>query len=243
MPGETRRDRRSYDPPVADPTPARRALSILANTLLAFALLGLAWGSIPGYFADPVRALATVCEMVPTWVILAGVTAGAGRGVRHLEEGRGRIVILNLVWFLGLLAVVFTRARGIATLPGGRALEWAGLAVTALGTVYRVGPMIELGRRFSLRVAIQPEHTLQTTGFYAHIRHPSYAGMLLMVLGLALVFRSAVGLGLTLATLGITVPRMNREESFLAEQFGEAYRDYMRRTRRLCARLRVNIAS
>ena len=218
---------------MADPTPARRALSILANTLLAFALLGLAWGSIPGYFADPVRALATVCEMVPTWVILAGVTSGAGPGVRHLDEGRGRLVGLNVLWSLGLLAVVFTSARGIATLPRGAPLEWAGLGVTALGTVFRAGPMIELGRRFSLRVAIQEEHALQTTGFYAHIRHPSYAGMLLMVLGLALVFRSAIGLGLALATPGITVPRMNREEAFPAEQFGDAYRGYMRRTRRL----------
>ena len=218
---------------MAASTPARRALALLVNTVLALALLGLAWGSIAGYFADPVRALATVLMMVPMWVVLGGFTSGAGRGVRHLDEGRHRIVVLNAVWAGGLLLVVFTSARGIATLPGGRPLEWAGLAITALGTFLRVGPMIELGRRFSLSVAIQEEHALQTTGFYAHIRHPSYAGMLLMVLGLALVFRSAIGLVQALATLGITVPRMNREEAFLAEQFGEAYRDYMRRTRRL----------
>ena len=214
---------------MAAPSAARRALALLFNTVLAIALLGLAWGSIPGYFADPVRTLAAVCALAPGWVVFASLTAGAGRGVRHLDEGRGRLVILNVVWSLVLL----TSARGIATVPGGRPLEWAGLAVTVLGTVFRVGPMIQLGRRFSLRVAIQAEHPLETTGFYARVRHPSYAGMVLMELGLALVFRSAIGLGLALATVGITVPRMKREEAFLAEHFGDAYRDYMRRTRRL----------
>jgi len=50
-----------------------------------------------------------------------------------------------------------------------------------------------LGHRFSGLVAIQPGHVLATCSIYGVIRHPSYLGLLLKVLGWALGFRSGVG--------------------------------------------------
>jgi protein-S-isoprenylcysteine O-methyltransferase Ste14 len=90
-----------------------------------------------------------------------------------------------------------------------------------------------LGRRFSGLVAIQEGHELLTKGLYRVIRHPSYLGLLLLVCGWALVFRSAIGLLVSLLLVPILVARMNSEEALLESEFGEPYRDYRRRTWRL----------
>ena len=90
-----------------------------------------------------------------------------------------------------------------------------------------------LGRRFTGLVAIQEEHRLQTDGLYRHIRHPSYAGMLLYMAGYVLVFRCWLGLLLVAGTLAILIARMNAEEALLESEFGDEYASYRRRTWRL----------
>jgi hypothetical protein len=80
-----------------------------------------------------------------------------------------------------------------------------------------------LGRRFSGLVAIQPRHSLVSAGISGVIRHPSYLGALVFMLGDALVFRSGVGILLTAVTL---VPRIASEETLLQCQFGTEYDAY-----------------
>jgi protein-S-isoprenylcysteine O-methyltransferase Ste14 len=56
----------------------------------------------------------------------------------------------------------------------GDALRWLDVVLFAAGGALRVWPVFVLGRRFSGLVAIQPGHTLVTTGLYGVVRHPSY---------------------------------------------------------------------
>jgi protein-S-isoprenylcysteine O-methyltransferase Ste14 len=60
-------------------------------------------------------------------------------------------------------------------------------------------------------VAIQPGHTLVTTGIYRIIRHPSYLGLLVDSLGWALVFRSGVGMLLTALLIPLLLARIRAE--------------------------------
>jgi protein-S-isoprenylcysteine O-methyltransferase Ste14 len=82
-------------------------------------------------------------------------------------------------------------------------------------------------------VAIQPGHTLVTTGIYGVIRHPSYLGLLINALGWALVFRSGVGVLLTALLIPPLVVRMRAEEALLRTEFGGEYAAYCSRTSRL----------
>jgi len=74
---------------------------------------------------------------------------------------------------------------------------------------------------------------LATNGPYRIIRHPSYAGLLVNSLGWALVFRSGVGLVLTLLIVPPLIARMRAEEALLRSQFGGEYDAYCARTSRL----------
>src|SRR5262249_49846435 len=79
----------------------------------------------------------------------------------------------------------------------GDIVRWIGVILFAAGGALRIWPVFVLGRRFSGLVAIQPEHTLVTSGLYGRIRHPSYLGLLVNALGWALAFRSGMGVLLT----------------------------------------------
>jgi len=75
----------------------------------------------------------------------------------------------------------------------GDAVRYTGFIITAVGGFVRVATVCELGHRFSIFVALQPDHRLQTNGFYRFVRHPSYLGAILAMAGWALVFRSIIG--------------------------------------------------
>jgi protein-S-isoprenylcysteine O-methyltransferase Ste14 len=207
-----------------------QGLVLASNVLLCLALFGLAWGRFPEFYRDPVHDLALALALVPTIALLG--TSMAGKGVKHAEE-RGYLAVANLLWTVALLAMIFLRGHHLALLPGDGPLRIAGLLVLAAGSLLRSAAMLQLGRRFSLHVALQEDHALRVSGLYAHVRHPSYLGILLILLGLAMVFESQFGIGVTLVAGWMIRGRMEREERFLLEQFGDEYRDYVARSKRL----------
>ena len=110
---------------------------------------------------------------------------------------------------------------------------WVGVGLFAVGGALRLWPVFVLGRRFSGLVAIQPGHTLVTSGIYNVIRHPSYLGLLVNSLGWGLAFRSGVGVLLALLLIPPLLARIRAEERLLHTQFGDEYDAYRGRTSRL----------
>ena len=116
-------------------------------------------------------------------------------------------------------------------------MRWLGVVLFAAGGALRIWPVFVLGHRFSGLVAIQPGHTLVTSGIYGVIRHPSYLGLPVSSLGWALAFRSTVGVLLTALTIPPLVARIRAEEKLLGIEFGAAYDAYRRRSWRLIPRI------
>ena len=210
----------------------KQAIDIPLNVLLFLLLMVMGWGSWDGFFAHPVRvgvvALHLVMIPVMTWS-----TSGRSKGLKHAPDWKPFFPLLVLHSLFTAYVMPYMDARDVWTLPGGDSLRWTGLALLATGAALRVWPMLELGPRFASVVALQVGHTLHTTGAYAAVRHPSYVGILLMDLGFAGVFRSALALALMPVVFWMFKRRMDVEEAFLVEQFGDPYRCYMRRSARL----------
>jgi protein-S-isoprenylcysteine O-methyltransferase Ste14 len=74
---------------------------------------------------------------------------------------------------------------------------------------------------------------LVTSGLYGIIRHPSYLGLFVSVLGWGLAFRSGVGVAIAVLMLLVLLARIKAEERLLSETFGAEYDAYRARTWRL----------
>jgi len=199
-------------------------------------LMVMGWGDVRGFFAHPVRVGVVVLHllMIP---VMTFSTSGRSKGLRHTPDWRPFFPLLVFHSLFTAFVMPYMDARDLWVLPGGDATRWTGFALLAAGVTLRLGPMLELGRRFVSVVALQEGHTLHTTGFYTLVRHPSYLGILLMDLGFAGVFRSVVALALMPVVFWMFKRRMDVEEGFMIEQFGEQYRAYMGRSRRILPRV------
>jgi protein-S-isoprenylcysteine O-methyltransferase Ste14 len=73
---------------------------------------------------------------------------------------------------------------------------------------------------------------LVTTGIYRYIRHPQYAGLLLMSLGMIIEWATLPMLILYPIMVFLYVRLAKKEERDMLNEFGDAYRAYMKRTKR-----------
>ena len=208
---------------------------VMLFTALSVALyIGLAVlgeGGWSAFMAHPARAGAVVAIVVIS--VAAMFTSGNISSGRR-EDTKNRWIFLPLLVLGFVLAWLpaYTDRRDIWTIDGD-AVRYLGLTLFVVGSVIRLAPVFVLGRRFSGLVAIQEGHELVTGGLYRVIRHPSYLGLLLGQFGWVLIFRSAIGVLLSLLLIPLLVARMNSEEALLESEFGEQYSDYRRRTWRL----------
>ena len=123
--------------------------------------------------------------------------------------------------------------------PGGRV--WpvvAGLVLIAVGLGLRAWSIATLGRFFQYRIEVQVGHRVVTGGPYRYVRHPSYSGLALILLGIALAAGTVVGLVVvaTLSGLGLAV-RIRAEERQLTEALGAEYKRFAASRKRLVPRL------
>jgi protein-S-isoprenylcysteine O-methyltransferase Ste14 len=196
-----------------------------------FAYLGLAvlgeGGVVPFFSRPPLVALAVVLFALSGAALF---TAGnLSPGEREDRSNRWVLVAFGVVGLLAGILPAYTDRVDFWTI-GGDAVRWLGVVLFAGGGALRLWPVFVLGRRFSGLVAIQPGHRLVTTGVYGTIRHPSYLGLLVSMLGWALAFRSVVGVLLTALMLPPLVARIRAEEALLRTQFGGEYERYRSRT-------------
>ena len=207
------------------------ACGAVVGTMAYLALAVLGWGGLGPFFSHPARtALALV-----TLALAAVAPFSGGNLSPGVREDRGNRWVLVAFLVLGLLAgylPAYTDRMELWTLDGDT-VRWIGVALFAAGGGLRIWPVFVLGRRFSGLVAIQPGHTLVTSGVYGVIRHPSYLGLLVNSLGWALAFRSGVGVLLTALMVPPLLARIRAEEALLRAQFGRPYDAYRARTSRL----------
>ena len=113
-----------------------------------------------------------------------------------------------------------------------------GLALTALGIGLAVWARYVLGRNWSAAVALKHSHELIRAGPYACIRHPIYSGVILALLGTALVLGEWRGL-LAVAVLALSwFVKARKEEALLSIEFGPAFEEHRSRTGMFLPRFR-----
>jgi protein-S-isoprenylcysteine O-methyltransferase Ste14 len=107
-----------------------------------------------------------------------------------------------------------------------------GSVLIAAGLAVRLLAIRALGPRFTATVHVESGQAVATRGVYAAVRHPSYAGALLAVLGSAVLLQSWIGAAFgTVAMAAAYAYRVRLEERALIASIGPAYQAYRSLTR------------
>lgn len=121
-----------------------------------------------------------------------------------------------------------------AVLPRTGWIQVVGLLIILLGAFLFIWARRVLGHFYSGHVSVIEGQPLVQRGPYRIIRHPAYAGYLLISLGISLGFSSLSGV---IAVIFILLPsvlyRLRVEDRLLAEYFGEVFGVYASKTKRL----------
>jgi len=154
------------------------------------------------------------------------------RGATRVKRDRGSGALIIFTVFISIILAFSFGYAGIGMLP-----DWAfylGFFLMFLGILVRQWAIAVLGRFFSLTVRIAEDHRVVEKRPYRPVRHPSYTGVLITFIGLALAVQSLGALLVLLGVFSISYGyRMRVEEKALLSELGEDYANYMKRTKRI----------
>ncbi len=150
------------------------------------------------------------------------------------DRGSKRVVILliNVGIGLGFLATFAT--PGLSVHARWKTIFACGIALWLGGIAFRLYSIRVLGRFFTYDVAISKGQRVVEDGPYRWIRHPSYLGGLLAMIGFGMTMTNwlAMLIPVCCAAAGYAY-RIPLEEQALVRGLGPEYAAYMRRTWRL----------
>jgi protein-S-isoprenylcysteine O-methyltransferase len=145
------------------------------------------------------------------------------------DAGTTRMIVASYV-AAAALAPVLRRTRS-PRLP--RVVAPLGLGVEALGLGLRAWSMRTLGRAYTRTLRIEDAQKVVDSGPYTWVRHPGYAGSLLVWTGFALTSRSLPSVVAVGALLGTAYQRRILAEEALLRRELPGYDAYRARTKRL----------
>jgi protein-S-isoprenylcysteine O-methyltransferase Ste14 len=149
-------------------------------------------------------------------------------GSRILEMG------LSLLAFCLVFTHYFRSGwRSRSFVPNSAITGAIGLLLVLAGIAFSIWARLYLGGNWSVAAAIKQNHTLVRRGPYMIVRHPIYSGLLLALLGVAVIVgevRCLLGVGVLFLSFWL---KSRMEERFMLEQFGTQYSRYQQQVKAL----------
>jgi protein-S-isoprenylcysteine O-methyltransferase Ste14 len=145
------------------------------------------------------------------------------------------VLLLPLLYF-------FTPFLSFADYSLPWAIRWAGAVVMVASLWLFWRSHVDLGPNWSVSLELRENHQLVSHGVYRWIRHPMYASVWLWGLAQGMMLANwLAGWPVMPAFAAMYFIRTPREERLMCEEFGDAYRDYARRTGRLFPRFAKDV--
>jgi protein-S-isoprenylcysteine O-methyltransferase Ste14 len=154
-------------------------------------------------------------------------------GAAHVRLDRGTLPLVILFAAAGCIAAAqsATRVTSAAIAPGHPGIRWVifdlGIVTILAGAALRLWAIVTLGRWFTYDVRVTDGQPVVQSGPYRWIRHPSYTGIVIVLLGIGLTLGNWLSLVFItlLPTVGLVL-RIRVEEAALVTTLGAAYEQY-----------------
>ncbi len=153
----------------------------------------------------------------------------------HPRQGATRVGSLT-TWRIAVLACLVLTNIALylaphlvpgATIRAGAVAFAVGFGLMLAGVVLRGWSFKALGDYFTFTVMVSDDQQVVSAGPYRLLRHPSYAAIQLICVGVGLASANWVGLAfVTLVPLALLLYRIRIEERALLSALGDRYRDY-----------------
>jgi protein-S-isoprenylcysteine O-methyltransferase Ste14 len=172
------------------------------------------------------------------WLVFMTYWALTSRSVKPTAERRGRLARVSYLTLIGLGAVLLAipwrvHPLDVPIAPTDPAAGVVGMGLCLLGLVFAIWARRTLADNWSSDVTFKHGHELIQHGPYNYVRHPIYSGMLLMLIGTALVIgRLHAWLGVLVVLISF-LAKLRQEEGLMLQHFPAAYEAYRRRVKAL----------
>lgn len=183
-----------------------------------------AWAFLAVYFASSLAITLYLMKNDPK--LLSRRMSG---GPSAEKEPTQRIIMcLASIGFIGLIVVPALDHRfAWSYMPPFVALAGDVLVVLGWLAIFLV---FKENTFSSAIIELAPDHKVISTGPYALVRHPMYAGAIIMLLGIPIALGSWWGLLVIVAMMPALIWRLFDEEAFLARNL-QGYEEYQKQVR------------
>jgi protein-S-isoprenylcysteine O-methyltransferase Ste14 len=156
----------------------------------------------------------------------------SGGALKKKDNAKGSTILLRASLYVSIVLAFLLSENKITLLPDW--LFYPGVLLMVLGLLVRQGAIIVLGRSFTQTISVQKNQKVVDHGPYRYIRHPSYLGLFMIVIGIGVALQTWGGILVIIVLFGLAVGyRIHIEEKFLVLELGDEYIKYMKKTKRL----------
>ena len=171
------------------------------------------------------------------WILTEAIGGGIipmlrRSGGNTKKKDNGSVLLIRVLMYVSVMIAILFDLENIAMLPNW--FFYPGIVLMVIGILVRQWAIFVLGRFFTVTVSVQKNQKVIDHGPYRYIRHPSYLGLFLIVVGIGLALHSWGGIIVLIVMNGIAFGyRMHVEEKVLVSELGDDYIQYMKRAKRL----------
>ena len=191
------------------------------TALIADRIMRLLWGAFGIYWIA--TALVQKSSHSGTETQPSEIKCSNARFIRIIHHA-----LLAIAFILLFMRRTAVGLLGERFLPASGWISYLGLVLTVAGLGLAVWARLHLAENWSARVRIRVGHELIRSGPYAHLRHPIYSGVLLGVIGTAIVigqWRAAASVLIVFISYSI---KGRREDRVLEREFGDTWLEHRR---------------
>ena len=184
------------------------------------------------FTAAPPAARWLLIASAVVW-LLVELWESTNRRPEATTSDRGSRMYIRVAVIVGVVGAVLL-TRNVSSGRISPDVAWVGLVVFWCGIALRFSSFRALGRYFTFKVQTSVDQPVITSGPYRFVRHPSYAAVLLMVMGVGLFLGSWWSVAwLTASVFCGLLFRIRVEERALLLQLGDRYVTYAADHKRL----------